>query len=40
MLSSADVRASQLDVDRYLTKPFGIDDLGATLRELLEDPGT
>lgn len=38
IVSSADARAPQLSADRLLTKPFSVDDLVATLKELLDDP--
>jgi CheY-like chemotaxis protein len=35
VLSSADARVAELGADRYLTKPFTVGDLVATLKELL-----
>lgn len=35
VLSTADARASELGADRFLSKPFSINDLAAALREVL-----
>jgi two-component system, OmpR family, alkaline phosphatase synthesis response regulator PhoP len=36
ILSSGDPRATSLDADRWLAKPFSIDDLVAALRDVLD----